>query len=380
MIKVSGVSNKTTSTITSASAVAVKNPSDGACATGTCGTNSSVSGVSSTSVGSVTNGSSSSTFGSRFASDLIDRLWDDLICGSDQAYKGDEKGAVDVSGIWLKTANCSAADLAKLILVKDGKFSLDTDTLKERLRGTVYRGVVGDSSDLNEAMLRRVDAYTGSNLADGYVVVNGVRKNIAAADLDSAKGVTEFLKTMSGDEAFIEYFDLQAEFAVIDSILDKSIELGIPQAIDILADKIEDDKARRELLIRSLRSSAQSSNLDNVEKVLDLIGVDKALTNVPDLIEVMLTNYYVDPNDKESERLGQLLLSLLTRIDPIWPRLPITNYQSLGNTEELVDLRHFNIASPMAKEIFKRNGYYKYVVVSKTLIASELELSARLYV
>lgn len=380
MIKVSGVSNKTTSTITSASAVAVKNPSDSACATGTCGTSNSTGGVSSTSVGSVTNGSGSSTFGSRFTSDLIDRLWDDLICGSDQAYKGDEKGAVDVSGIWLKTANCSAADLAKLILVKDGKFSLDTDTLKERLRGTVYRGVVGDSSDLNEAMLRRVDAYTGSNLADGYVVVNGVRKNIAAADLDSAKGVTEFLKTMSGDEAFIEYFDLQAEFAVIDSILDKGIELGIPQAIDILADKIEDDKARRELLIRSLRSSAQSSNLDNVEKVLDLIGVDKALTNVPDLIEVMLTNYYVDPNDKESERLGQLLLSLLTRIDPIWPRLPITNYQSLGNTEELVDLRHFNIASPMAKEIFKRNGYYKYVVMSKTLIASELELSARLYV
>lgn len=344
--------------------LSVITPGTGNCPTGTCGTDTGTGGTLTTTT--TTNETfADKAFGGRFTEDaFFNNLWTTLICGDDAKPIASNTNDIRGSSIWLRTAKCSLADLAKLINVKDGKFSLDVETITKRLKANILGIAQGDNSSITEAILKDIDSYAGTDLATGYVVVNGVRKDIKDADLDSAKGVTEFLNTIATNDDVAEFFDIQTELAILGSVVNEAVRLGIPQAIDIIAGKIQDDKARRKFLIDNLESSATSSDLESVNYVLDEIGVPRSLAKVPDLVTI-LTGYYSKSNNADDvKEYDVYLISTLDKINVNWHSKPITNLSGVEGITYLKDLKIFSRASRGAKRAFNSTGYMRYVNIA----------------
>src|SRR5690606_31120606 len=111
------------------------------------------------------------------------------------------------------------------------------------------------------------------------VLIEGERFN--NKKYKDASSFTKLVNAIVGNESLMKVLDLESEGALVGLLIKQAIALGIPKAIDALLDKISDEKLKKQLMVDSLETAARSSDLVTVNKVLDIIGVPKALARVP---------------------------------------------------------------------------------------------------
>jgi hypothetical protein len=345
---------------TSADSMGSKNPlNPGACPDGRCP--SGRFGLSS--IGNMAKG-------------LVGSLWNTLLCGPG-AVPADPraKNRVDMSALWLRSTGCSAADILKLIKVKDGKIRLNRKELDDRLSAAMGQSVNTLKAGATAALVAGLAAATGKDEATVAMAVGETVTILDNSKVNDAQTLTELLKVVSGSESIARMLDMEAEFAILDMILDKAIELGIPQAFDIIMGKIEDDKMRRRLILERLRQSAIMSELALVRKAIEQVGSAGALARVPDLVRLITYNYTwgrnVTPAMYPAKR-DELLLTL-NMADPNWDK-------TYRNGVLVSNIEPFAVASDRALTLFKMSEHkYKAMFAPKYETVSVRTLARRNY-
>lgn len=297
------------------------NPNDAsACPTGTCGdTSNLVSAGSSLSSLGTSLAAANAALGAAETNDL----WQSLICGKTPTGINSPinvKNDLDTSALWLRSTGCTVEGLVKLLKVEDGKLGLDTKEIQKRLDKTLNASLANMDNAARVSIVTAMAGNLNTSPADLEMRIGEATVLIEAAKANDAKGFTELLKTATGSSALIEFLDLEAEAAILDHLIDQAIQLGIPQAIDIVLEKIEDDKIRRKIILNNIRSSAIWSDLDYIDKAVELVGSSGVLARVPDLIS-LITRYYSIPRRSKSSDYGDLLgklKSTLNGVDPSW--------------------------------------------------------------
>jgi hypothetical protein len=334
-----------------------------ACPTGTC---SDIAGL----------GTSLSNASSALSSLESNSLWGSLVCGSpikNISTNIDVKSDLDTSAMWLRSTNCTVQGLVNLLKVDNGNISLDKVEIQKRLDSSLNASL-NNISKLTKSQITNIMASRlGTEPSVLKATIGGAEIILEASKANDAKSFTELLKKATGSTEIIEFLDLEAEAAILDHLLDQAIQLGIPQAIDIILDKIEDDNLKRKSILRNIRTSAIYSELNYIQKAIEYIGSDGVLFKVPDII-ILICRYYTLPKrtlSSEYDDKLDYLLDTLNLISPTW-------MNSYRNGTLVSNLAPFTNASSDCEKLFMRRELTKtnMMISKKYRKKSILEVSS----
>ena len=206
--------------------------------------------------------------------------------------------------------------------------------------------------------------------------VGGSSHLLRTDQLDDARGISNFLVDLTGNDAIAQTADIEGEMAIFNGVLKSAIDLGFVEVIDTFWERAKDKERARQSLINSLRLLALRSNLEGIRKVVGIIGRQEALAREPKLIQFIVTFYQLPPGSSRPDYDGLLteLTDTLDLVDPKWHL-----YDRKGRT--VSSLEPFVFASQDAKTLFQRNPEWRVVSLVGPAYTREdiLQLAQRTY-
>lgn len=284
-----------------------------------------------------------------------DDLWQALLCGpfeNEQDTTAARQGQMSNAALWLRSTGCSAENLIGLLKTQGGGVGLDRDELERRLSSASQQSMSTLSPEFREAMVQEMAALSGQDPDAVKMAINNQETVLNAEQSKDSSALSQILSNITGSEEVIDLLDLHAEVAVISSLLDKSIELGIPQAAELLLARIDDERVRQRVALNRLRSAAIASEMKTVQTVIDNSGQAAAIAKVPDLV-VLLVQYYDwgrnVTRDQYADKRDELIATL-NKADPNW-------YQKQRDGQWVSNLEPFSVASDDALTLFAISNY-----------------------
>lgn len=206
-------------------------------------------------------------------------------------------------------------------------------------------------------------------VADG---VDGVGSVLSKADLSNASGVKNLLDSLGATDA-MKVIDTEGKFAVLTTLLEKAEELQIINVLDIVIEKIENDKDRRRFILDNLVGFFQKADLININKAMDYVGAGSVRARVPNGVNLIMQNYRYPRDTKTATEFNamltkqcKLLVGTLNRLDPKWNKVD-------WDGEERLDLEGYYYASPDAVVVLKKNdAHYRNVICAKKFVMVDL--------
>lgn len=164
------------------------------------------------------------------------------------------------------------------------------------------------------------------------------------ADFKSAKGIKDLLGAL-GSTAEMQLFDLDAQFAVADELMEKLNKYGGLDALDIVLEKIEDDKDKKRYILSNLPTLFNRCDIRSIRKAIDWVGASAVMRKVPNGIVILMQQYRmpsgqwtnVDRREEIREDFD-LFLDTLNRLDDKWR---VTTW----NGNEVLNLAPYQAAS-----------------------------------
>lgn len=228
---------------------------------------------------------------------------------------------------------------------------------------------------------RNVSGLNIKSLAGIKTIYDNTTMLLETDDYRTATGVTEILNAIipAGNPLY-KALDIESQMAVVDMVIKKALELGIPQAIDKIIDHIEDEKQRDEMILRNLRSAILYSDLETVDWAIDQVGAAGVFARVPDAITLIITFYRFKPETRTNQYTSLLnqLINLLVRLDANWDK-----FNRDGTL--IRNLEPFSYMSEDAKVIFATNNTYRDLTLfaqeypSRGLVAMAQQLYPKTY-
>lgn len=242
-----------------------------------------------------------------------------------------------------------------------GGFSLDTDQLKNRLIGAVG-GKTGAINKLSEGFKSAVGQATGIpaqllNRAD--VVINGVTRSIATGDIKSASTLFDLVGTVVNDSQLVNFLDVGAKTSLLSQVMREAMELGVPEAIDIVVSKANaNDKSALYALGSVVDTAVTTGNVSTVQLMVNNLGRDVIVSQYPQAVPQILASYAYtkDPVEANMRPMYDELLTVLRGIDPNWDKYN-------RNGEWVTNLNAFSGISNDARTLFSRYGEFSIAVL-----------------
>lgn len=194
-------------------------------------------------------------------------------------------------------------------------------------------------------------------------------KTLYALKDTQVSNVTELfgvLDQVVGETGLGKFIDGNATLGLLQSCIGAATELGITDVIDSIMANIKDKETARKLLIASLETVALQGNFRAVNKIIGYIGVDAALTRVPDLIQELLGAYTYPYSESTLNMNTEFndFNNLLKKLDPNW-------LKSTRNGKSVGKLWPFTYATVDSKELFQFGYKAEPAVVAGIMIASQ---------
>lgn len=256
----------------------------------------------------------------------------------------------------IRTLPGTVRDFAGTVSFENGKVKLSKSELTNRLVD-LAGNASGPFSKLSAAAQNSVLSTFGASPDTAGMIRTAIGDSfsmLSSADVTDARGLVDMLETITGNSGIAKLFDLEAEMALFGGILGEAIRLGVPDAIDELYDKFKDDQNARKVFSDNLLMAATSGDLAAVQRIIAKIGLQAALSQVPDLIQIILMGYTFKPLTTAAEwpaRLGELK-STIASIDPNW-------YRYKRNGQWVNNLAPFTYISDDAKKLFLTDPDFK---------------------
>lgn len=260
---------------------------------------------------------------------------------SDMVLSKAKQGATKVGNDIVDSAKKAALDpkaLAKAIKVQDGKMSLSGGSIKDILTKGLLGGKngsrIGNTTGPNLTGLpglsntqgKLAEKYLADIIGEDAAALLGkggkLYKIGAGVDTSTAAGLMKGIAKLADFPELASVADDHAILATSLAYLDTAISMGIPDAIDILLNKIKDDKRARQRLIANVRGAVLRADIATIKKIIEYIGARAVLEQVPDACVYILAAYNFPPktNPKQYSSLRTELLGLLEQLDSEWDR------------------------------------------------------------
>lgn len=290
-------------------------------------------------------------------------------------FKSTVNKNADRVGDLVKNSGMNASDLAELVDLEGG-VGLDADALTRRLGSlTGYRfdSLSSFAQSVKTDVLGAVDSWTGLEL-NGLVDTAGKFYPLINGDVRDARELFGMISDVMGDEYINKFVDLGAQAGFFGSLIEKCIEFGIPDAIDVLFSKIEDEEMRKEMLIQNLDRAARAGDVDTLNEIKDLIGAKEMVARCPEIIEYIMAGYRIRdrtvvPNYQEHY---DKMVKLFNELNPEWC------YTRMGIHPSVSKLDVFTGANEVSIDIFSRVGAYQVeALIAKSYPLSTLKATAK---
>lgn len=316
-----------------------------------------------------------------------DNVWNALVCGQPPPpLEPDERRGrrLDLNALWQRQSDCGAEQIAQLLTFEDGRLTLDSDELDRRL--DMILGPQKDFLDGNqkEAIVGGIAAALGADPRTTAVIIGASETLLDSDNFSDAESFTEMLAKIANDDDLAEVLDMGTQFGVLDSMIGKAVELGIPQAIDHLLNEYQDDKQRCQSLLRNIRTAAINSELSTIEKAVDHCGGDAVYDKQNDIVELIL-RYYRIPRDlsrSDYKQEKERILTLIEEIDPKWNKKTFRYTDEDGNeyVEQINDLTPYTRASEDALRLLKKdNEHVVPAMIAPSYPRERIHVTARRY-
>jgi len=306
-------------------------------------------------------------------------LWEALLCGSldpNAESGGVRRSRMGRTALWMRSTGCGAEDLVDLLAVRGGRAGIDRVELKRRMDAALDNSIAVLDEEERDNLIDMLAETTGSdadvirasmNAGESVTEISGVRQT-------EVRSFSEFVSQYTGVPELIQVFDLGAETAILDSLLSKSIDLGLPQAWQAIIDQIDDDKIKTTRALRSLRQAAILSDLTTVRSIVDRAGASRSLAEVPELVP-LINRFYTWGSKTPTSEYGKKrdeLISTLDSINPNWAR-------KRRGDDWVDDLEPFNSASGQALTLLKQSDYAVQAMIAQPYPKSNYQTVARKY-
>lgn len=228
--------------------------------------------------------------------------------------------------------------VASAITVEDGKFDISGKSLKklaskatnkDKVKGRVSgvagsnaTGIPGLSDSQNKLAEKYLSNIVGTKNAELISRSGQVYKIGADTDTDNAAGIMKGISKLTDFPDIANLADQNAYVATAFSYLDTAIAMGMPDAIDIILNKIKDDKLKRRRLLANVRGAVLRADIPVIKKIISYIGANAVIDQVPDACVYILAAYNFPRGTlpKDYPGLRAELLGLLEELDPEWDR------------------------------------------------------------
>lgn len=277
-------------------------------------------------------------------------------------------------GELFKTNRMDATDIADLIEINNGVGIDDEKALRRMQNMTGYRYDNASSfaksiSSDAAALVEKLTGYEPSGLFDAvgdfYPLVSG--------DVTSARELMSIISDITDNEFVNSFVDISAEAGLFGTLMKYAIEMGLPDAVDILMDKIHDEDLRNRVLIENLETAARAGDLGSLYKIKELIGADAMMARCPNIVTLVLGGYRFRDRRKPIDYQGiyTSMIELFTALDPHWD----------GTTRDGKPIGYLGMwatASENSIELFTRVGSYKdEALIGRSYPSTTLKALAR---
>lgn len=247
-------------------------------------------------------------------------------------------------------------DLTSLIKKNGNGFSFDTKALTDR----VFSAIGGSSSALRGLTDKLQTSLTGGAGIDSSIyskveaVVNGVTKTFDSSNLKDARGIFSLVNQISGNDQLTKFFDVGAEANVLSGLFREAIQMGIPETIQTLIDTARSSRAADLALRGNIGVAVTLADLHTTNLMVDTLGLNRVLADVPNAPERILANYNLSAGIK-NEELDDELARLLETMDKLRPGWAV--YDRGG--EAVNDLSLYTYASEDARKLLLRDPLHR---------------------
>lgn len=226
-------------------------------------------------------------------------------------------------------------DLVGAVDFKNG-FHINAEALQGRLGGSLGQAVSAAKAgmemynDVKKNGIASLQKYGGlfgadinNYIQDGFNLYK-VGKDVAHGDLNSLMAVAG---KFTGQSGLSKFLDLQAEAAWIGAIVSKAQQMGVPEIIKSIKDKVKDAKSFRRNLAMNARYNASSGDTRMLDLVTQVLEGRSILAENPDFIELYLANYKLPENYEKAkfDEYRNKVLDILYRVDANWDKTPFNN-------------------------------------------------------
>jgi len=204
-----------------------------------------------------------------------------------------------------------------------GNLSLDTGALKDRLI-QVAGGKTGIINKLSTSFKQGIGEATGipaGLLNKANVVIDGVARAVATDDIRSASTLFDLVGSVVNDNSLVEFLDMGAKASMLSSIYREAINLGVPEAIDIVVRKANtNDPSALYALGATIDTAVINGNIPTVKLMIDKLGAPAVLAKFPESIRQILASYQFDkdPSEANLTLMYNELMAVLNALDPNW--------------------------------------------------------------
>lgn len=198
----------------------------------------------------------------------------------------------------------SKTSLADRIVNSLGGRSGIVNNLSNRLRSTFSNG-----QGLSDDIFNVAVAYLGED-----------RRSFRTDNIQDARDVYSMVNQVTTNSPVSNFFDVGSESALLSGTMREAIALGVPGTVETLVANAKDSEVAYNALYANLLVAIEYSDLDAILLMLDNVGVNGYLSQVPDAVPRLLQNYKLPTNTSSAQYDAELtaLLAVLVRFSPTW--------------------------------------------------------------
>lgn len=259
-----------------------------------------------------------------------------------------------------------ASDLLDMVVDKSKSWALSKDGLAGRIVDTLG----GRMSALNGLSDRFKETLTnGLGLPEDTFSIAKVAIGEAISRIDTrgnsdVRNVLNLIGQVTGNSSISQYFDVGSTAALMSGLMREAIVLGVDGAVKALVDSADGENREAALIAleANIITAFENSDLDTIGEMIDLLGVNRVLSVIPDGVTVLLANYEfplgIQLTNYATER--NELLAVIERINPNWDKAE-------RGGELISNLTPFATMSEDARTLFLRSDQHMvHTLVAKT--------------
>lgn len=218
------------------------------------------------------------------------------------------------------------------------------------------------SANIKDNALKALEGIGGSefgNFAKQMTYMGGKVINlVSTSDLSSVSGLLAAGEKVFGKEFLGGFVDIQAEIALVSSIVKDAMSFGIPELVTEAKNFVSNLGYLKSTIVSQFNLPISRGDINTLYSSTRIIDGSSVLTQIPTAVPDIL-RYYKFPRPFDFNKMAEYekqLVDTLSAINPKW------DVDRLGK-EEVISLHAFQTLSSDAKMLFMSSSKYKEVCI-----------------